>query len=148
MLRRKIEAISFMVVTFALLLSSSSAAKAEGRDGTYRGMIVCEKLKNSQFMLRAPLDVLVSGKTVIAARPVFNLKGTLVVSTEIATGSVADDGAIKFSSNWHGGASSFEGNYNGAITDKTGTLTGTQNWTTATGKETRNCTAALVLAGS
>ena len=99
-------------------------------------------------MLRAPLDVLISGKTVIAARPVFNLKGTLVVSTEIATGSVADDGAIKFSSNWHGGASSFEGNYNGAITDKTGTLTGTQNWTTATGKETRNCTAALVLAGS
>jgi hypothetical protein len=145
MLRRKLEAIGLVVVTCALM---SAAAMAEGRDGAYRGMIVCEKLKNSQFMLRAPLDVTISGKTVVAARPVFNVRGTLVVASEIATGSIADDGTIKFNSNWQGGGSSFEGSYSGTIVDKTGTLTGTQNWTTATGKETRNCTAAIILSGS
>ncbi len=145
MLRRKLEAIGWVVVT---LTSMSQAALAEGRDGAYRGTIVCEKLKNSQFILRAPLDVTISGKSVVAARPVFNLPGTLVVASEIATGSIADDGTIKFNSTWHGGGSSFEGSYSGTITEKTGTLTGTQNWTTATGKETRNCTAAIVLTGS
>ena len=145
MLRRKWEAVGAVVITLAL---STAAAMAEGRDGAYRGTIVCEKLKNSQFMLRAPLDVTISGSTVIAARPVFNLQGTFVVSSEIATGSIGDDGAIKFNSSWHGGGSSFEGSYSGVIVDKTGTLTGTQNWTTNTGKETRNCSAALVQVGS
>ena len=145
MLRRKLEAIGLVIVTCALM---SAAAMAEGRDGAYRGTIVCEKLKNSQFILRAPLDVTISGKTVVAARPVFNVRGTLVVASEIATGSIADDGTIKFNSNWQGGGSSFEGSYSCTIVDKTGTLTGTQNWTTATGKETRNCTAAIVLSGS
>jgi hypothetical protein len=145
MLRRKLEAIGLVVVTLAL---SSQAALAEGRDGDYRGTIVCSKLNNSQFMLRAPLDVTISGKTVVAARPVFNLRGTLVVATEIATGSIADDGTIKFNSTWHGGGSSFAGSYSGTITDKTGTLTGTQDWTTVNGKETRSCSAAIVLSGS
>jgi hypothetical protein len=144
MLRRKWEAVGVVVITLAL----SASALAEGRDGAYRGMIVCEKLKNSQFMLRAPLDVTISGSTVIAARPVFNLQGTLVVSSEIAIGSIGEDGAIKVNSNWRGGGSSFEGSYSGVIVDKTGTLTGTQSWTTNTGKETRNCSAALVQVGS
>jgi hypothetical protein len=145
MLWRKLEAIGLVVVTLALL---SQAALAEGRDGDYRGMMVCTKLNNSQFILRAPLDITISGKTAVAARPVFNLKGTLVVASEIATGSIADDGTIKFNSTWHGGGSSFEGSYSGTITEKTGTLTGTQSWTTANGKETRNCSAAIVLTGS
>jgi hypothetical protein len=145
MLRRKLEAIGLVVVTCAIL---SGPALAEGRDGDYRGMMVCTKLSNSQFILRAPLDITVSGKTVVAARPVFNLKGTLVVASEIATGTIADDGSIKFNSTWHGGGSSFEGSYSGTIAEKTGTLTGTQNWTTVNGKEIRNCTAAIVLTGS
>jgi hypothetical protein len=85
---------------------------------------------------------------VVAARPVFNLRGTLVVASEIATGTIADDGAITFNSKWHGGGSSFAGSYSGVIAEKTGTLTGTQNWTTANGKEVRNCSAAIVLTGS
>jgi len=145
MLRRMLEAIGLVVVSLAMM---SNAAMAEGRDGAYRGTIVCTKLNNSQFILRAPLDITVSGKTVVAARPVFNLPGTLVVATEIATGSIADDGAISFNSKWHGGGSSFAGSYSGMIGDKTGTLTGTQDWTTVNGKETRNCSAAIVLTGS
>ncbi len=144
MLRRKLEAIGLVIVTLAML----SPAMAEGRDGAYRGTIVCTKLNNSQFILRAPLDITVSGKTVVAARPVFNLRGTQVVATEIATGSIGDGGVIKFDSTWHGGGSSFAGSYSGTITDKTGTLTGTQEWTTVNGKETRNCSAAIVLSGS
>lgn len=144
MLRRKLEAIGLAVATLTL---ACTAAMAEGRDGIYRGTIVCEKLKNSQFMLRAPLDVTINGAQVIAARPVFNLQGTFVVSTEIATGSIADDGTIKFNSNWKGGGSSFEGSYSGVMAEKTGTLTGTQSWVTNTGKETRSCTAALVQVG-
>jgi len=84
MLRRKLEAIGLVVVTLAL---SSQTALAEGRDGDYRGMMVCTKLNNSQFILRAPLDITISGKTVVAARPVFNVRGTLVVASEIATGA-------------------------------------------------------------
>lgn len=145
MLRRKLEAIGLVVVSLAMM---STVAMAEGRDVSYRGTIVCEKLKNSQFMLRAPLDITISGKTVVAARPVFNLPGTLVVATEIATGTLADDGTINFNSSWRGGASSFEGSYKGTIVDKTGTITGTQDWTTVTGKETRNCSAAIVQNGS
>lgn len=145
MLRRKLEAIGLVVGALAL---SAQAALAETRDGDYRGMMVCTKLSNSQFILRAPLDITISGKTVVAARPVFNVKGTLVVASEIATGSIGDDGAIKFNSVWHGGrGSSFEGSYSGMITDKTGTLTGTQNWTTANGKEVRSCSAAIVSTG-
>jgi hypothetical protein len=142
---RTLQVMGFIIATLAI---TSGAAKAEGRDGAYRGMIVCEKLKNSQFVLRAPLDITINGKTVVAARPVFNLRGTLVVATEIATGTVADDGSINFNSTWSGGGSSFEGSYKGTITDKTGTITGTQNWTTVTGKETRNCSGAIVQNGS
>jgi hypothetical protein len=131
-------------VAIATLAFVSQAAMAEVRDGAYRGMIVCEKLKNSPFILRAPLDISVSGKAVIAVRPIFNIRGTRVVASEIATGTVADDGSIKFSSNWHGGGTSFEGSYSGVIGDKSGTLIGMQNWTTAAGKETRNCSAAFV----
>jgi hypothetical protein len=145
MLRRKLEAIGSVVVTCAIL---SGPAIAEGRDGAYRGTMVCTKLSNSQFILRAPLDITISGKAVVAARPVFDLQGRFVVASEIATGSIGDDGAISFSSNWQGGASSFAGTYSGTITEKTGTLTGTQNWTTVNGKEIRNCTAAIVLTGS
>ncbi|HTT48376.1 MAG TPA: hypothetical protein VMG39_10300 [Pseudolabrys sp.] len=141
MLRRP-EAIGLAIVA---LFSISKVAEADAFDGTYRGMIVCEKLKTSQFMLRAPLDIIVNGKTAIAARPIFNLKGTLVVGSEIATGAVADDGTIKLSSNWKGAAAHFKGSYSGVLTNKGATLTGTQAWTTSEGEQqTRACTAAVV----
>ena len=107
-------------------------------------MIVCEKLNTTQFMLRAPFDVIITGKNAVAARPIFNLKGTLVVGSEIATGTVADDGTIKLSSNWKAGGWSYQGNYTGVLTEKSGTLTGAQAWTMPEGNQSRSCTAALV----
>jgi hypothetical protein len=138
---KMVEAISLATV---ILVPMSNPAAADGFDGTYRGMIVCEKLNTSQFMLRAPFDILIAGKNAVAARPVFNLKSTLVVGNEIATGTVADDGTIKLSSNWKAGGSTYQGSYGGVLTEKSGTLTGTQAWTMPEGQQTRNCTIALV----
>jgi hypothetical protein len=140
----KLKTIGLAIFVFVPM---SSMVMADGFDGIYRGMIVCEKLKTSQFMLEAPLDIMISGKVAIAARPIFNLKGDRVVGSEIATGAVADDGTIKLSSNWKGG-SSFQGNYGGMIAGKGGTLTGTQVWTLPDGQQTRTCTGAVVQPGT
>ena len=129
-------------LTFVALVPASAAA--DQLDGAYRGMIVCEKLQTSQFMLRAPLDITISGKTAIAARPIFNRLGTRVVGSEIATGTVGDDGAIKLSSNWKAGGASYQGSYGGTLTGKGGTLTGTQAWTMPEGQQSRACTAAVI----
>ena len=139
--------VGMLGVALATLMSVGQAS-ADTLDGAYRGTIVCEKMKNSQFMLQAPFDVTVSGKSVIAARPIFNLKGTRVVASEIATGTLADDGTVRLVSNWKGAGSSFQGNYGGALTDKGAALTGTQAWTTADGAQTRACTVAIIQAKS
>ncbi|HEX3494448.1 MAG TPA: hypothetical protein VHT48_03610 [Methylocella sp.] len=141
MLWKSVEAIGLATVIFVPM---SHPAAADGFDGTYRGTLVCDKLNTTQFMLRAPFDVIVTGKNVVAARPVFNRKGTVVVGSEIATGTIADDGTIKLSSNWKAGGSSYQGSYGGVLTEKSGTLTGTQAWTMPEGQQTRTCTAALV----
>ena len=138
---RTVGAFGLAIVAFA---SAAGMAAADALDGAYRGMIVCEKLQTSQFMLRAPFDIMINGKTAVAARPIFNLKGTLVVGSEIATGTVADDGTIKLSSTWKAGGSSYQGSYGGVLTGKGGTLTGTQAWTMPQGQQTRNCTAAVI----
>lgn len=141
MLRKFVESVSLAIVIFVPM---SHPAAADGLDGIYRGTLVCDKLNTTQFMLRAPFDVIVTGKNVIAARPVFNLNGTFVIGSEIATGTVTDDGTIKLSSNWKAGGSSYQGSYGGVLTEKSGTLTGTQAWTMPEGQQTRDCTAALV----
>lgn len=141
MRRKEFEAIGAAI---AALVWIPGLAAADTLDGAYRGMIVCEKLQTSQFMLRAPFDLMINGKTAIAARPIFNLKGTLVVGSEIATGTVADDGSIKLSSTWKAGGSSYQGSYGGTLNGKGGTLTGTQAWTMPEGQQSRNCTAAVI----
>jgi len=141
MSRQTLKVMGFALVS---LVAVSRVAAAEALDGAYRGMIVCEKMKNSQFQLRAPLDITISGKTALAARPIFNLRGDRVVGSEIATGTVADDGSIKFNSNWNGGGTLYQGNYGGVVTAKGGTFTGTQAWTTRDGPQERTCTAAFV----
>ena len=97
MARRNFKAIGLAIVAF---VSTSGMAGADALDGAYRGMIVCEKLQTSQFMLRTPFDIMIT------------------VGSEIATGTVGDDGTIKLSSNWH--------SYGGTLTGKGGKLTGTQ----------------------
>lgn len=133
-------------VAFAALALAAAplAAGAEPLDGSYRGTIVCEKLKDAADILRAPFDMVVSGKTVAVARPVFNRTGTRTLGSEVATGSIEESGAVKLNSRWSMGGFSFEGTYSGSINAKVGTLIGTQNWTMPRGKETRSCTVAFV----
>ena len=142
MLRKAFEAIGAAI----LIVASMSYPAAAGFDGAYRGGIVCAKLNTTQFMLRAPFDLVITGANAIAARPIFNLKGTLVVGSEIATGTVADDGTIKLSTNWKAGGSSYLGSYTGVLTEKSGTLTGAQAWTMPEGQQNRSCTIAVVRA--
>jgi hypothetical protein len=142
MLRKAFEAIGAAI----LIVASMSYPAAAGFDGAYRGGIVCAKLNTTQFMLRAPFDLVIAGASAIAARPIFNLKGTLVVGSEIATGTVADDGTIKLNSNWKAGGSSYLGSYTGVLTEKSGTLTGAQAWTMPEGQQNRSCTIAVVRA--
>ena len=137
-------AVGIIGLAIAVFVLAPGLAAADTYDGSYRGMIVCEKLQTSQFMLRAPFDIMITGKTAIAARPIFNRQGTLVVGSEIATGTVGDDGAIKLVSTWFGNGSTSQGNYSGTLNGKTGTLTGTQAWTMPEGQQTRSCTAAVV----
>ena len=141
MTRFKFAALGLATIT---LVPASGLAKADGVDGTYRGMIVCEKMKASRFMLRAPFDIVVSGKTVVAARPIFNQRGNRVVGSEIATGTLADDGSLKLVSSWTGGIASYQGSYGGTLTGKGGTFTGTQDWTVSDKHEMRSCTMAVV----
>jgi hypothetical protein len=120
------------------------AARAQALDGAYRGTVVCSKLQKSKFILRAPLDITISGKTVVAARPVFNLTGARVAGSELITGTVGDDGSLKLGSNWSGGEVTFQGSYAGSIVGQGGTLSGSQAWTGPQGTEQRTCTAAFV----
>lgn len=135
-------------LALAAWMATTGLAAAETFDGAYRGMIVCEKLSASPGMLRAPFDITIAGKTVVAARPIFNRQGTRVVGSEIATGTVGDDGAIKLVSNWNGGNTSYQGNYGGTLTGKGGTLTGTQAWVMPQGQQSRTCTLAVIQAKS
>jgi hypothetical protein len=128
----------------AVVALVSIAPAAQARDGAYRGMIVCEKMKNAPFILRAPFDITVNGKAVMAARPVFNLRGTRVVGSEIAAGTLGDDGSITLTSAWKAGRASFQGSYGGSLGDKGGVLTGTQSWSVPDGTRSRACSVAIV----
>lgn len=140
------------VLAFVLLTGATSlspAARADSFEGAYRGMIVCDKLKEASDILRAPFDMIVTGNTAIFARPVFNRRGTLVLGTELGTGNIDESGRVTLKSAWSLGKASYHGDYSGNIKGKTGTLAGTQAWKVPdSGEETRNCTVAFAQRGS
>jgi hypothetical protein len=122
------------------------SAMAQSLDGPYRGMYVCEKMKISPDILRAPIDLVVSGTSVRFGRPLFNWNGTRVTGTELASGTV-DDGKIHLSSEWFVRGFAFQGAYDGTLNASGGTLTGTQSWHGPDGESgSRTCTAAIVAA--
>ena len=130
------------VLAALVLLAFQAAARAESFDGAYRGSIVCAKLTFNADILRAPFDMVVTGKSVMFARPVFDRLGNRVVGSELGTGTVEDNGALKLTSSWSAGVFSYQGAYAGTINGKTGALTGTQAWTMPRGKQTRDCMIA------
>lgn len=131
-------------VTASLLAAPVSA---QSFDGAYRGSYVCEKTRAARGVLRVPLDLLVSGSTVRFGRPLFNLKGTRVIGTELAAGTIGDTGKMHLGSEFVVLGFSVQGAYDGTLDGHGGTFTGIQSWHWPDGRSgSRTCTAALVLA--
>lgn len=115
----------------------------------YRGTFVCEKLPGSADILHVPLDVAIRGNQVESARPLFNLRGTRVLGSELGWGSVDDGGKVHITSTWDVRGIVVHGDYSGTITPGGGTLTGTQSWHGQGGEpRSRTCQAALVPAAN
>jgi hypothetical protein len=111
----------------------------------YRGMFVCEQQRGGVDILHVPLDIVLRGNEIQFARPLFNLRGTRVLGSELGNGSVDASGKIHVTSNWEYGGITVDGDYSGTLTPNAGTLTGTQSWRDPSGQaRSRTCQAALV----
>jgi hypothetical protein len=116
-------------------------------DGHYQGMLVCERFPAAPGILRAPLDIIVSGTDVRFARPTFTLDGSRVTGSEMASGTLAADGKVVFASKGENVNASYQASYSGTLSLSGGTLTGTQTFSTPAGNRTRTCHAAFVKTG-
>ncbi len=126
-----------------LTLLSAPALAQESLDGYYQGTLVCEKMPMAPGILRAPLDMILNGNAVIFARPVFNINGTRVLGSEIATGSLSD-GTLHLISIGGTYGARYQAEYTGTISGHGGTLTGTQSWSFRGSTRQRACVAAFV----
>lgn len=132
---------------FLISAPGVSFAQQPSLEGAYRGSLVCEHLAGTAGILRGPLDMVVSGTNVIAARPIFNRDGSRVVGSEIAMGAVSADGTLRLTSTWTTAGASFKGTYNGTLSATGGTLSGTEAWTMSPangGNVSRMCYGAYV----
>ena len=136
----------------ALLVGSlvATSARAQVIEGKFRGMYVCEKLPTTRDILLAPIDLVIKGDAVQFARPLFNLNGTRVVGTEMATGTINGDGQLHLTSEWSFLGNTANGDYSGSLTKTGGTMTGKQTWNGpgGTAPVVRTCTVALVPAAA
>lgn len=115
----------------------------------YRGTFVCERQSGTTDILHVPLDIAVRGSEVQFARPLFNLRGTRVLGSELGDGSVEPSGKIHMTSTWNYYGIAVHGDYNGMLTPTSGTLTGTQSWRGPDGEaRSRTCQIALVPAAN
>jgi hypothetical protein len=123
----------------------ATAASAQTPDGAYRGSYVCEKTQVTRGVLRVPIDLQVSGGNVRFGRPLFNLDGTRVTGTELASGTIDQAGKVHLASDYVVLGFAVQGSYDGAIGAHGGTFTGTQSWRWPDGRPgSRTCVAALV----
>jgi hypothetical protein len=113
-------------------------------------MYVCEKLPTTRDILLAPIDLVIKGDNVQFARPLFNLNGTRVVGTEMATGTINSEGQLHLTSEWTFLGNTANGDYSGNLTKTGGTMMGKQTWTGSGGAApvVRTCTVALVPAAT
>jgi hypothetical protein len=142
--RSNLVALGFL---FVISVPGAGFAQQQSNDGAYRGSVVCEHLSGTTGILRAPLDIVVSGTSVVAARPLFNRDGSRVVGSEIATGTVNSDGTLRLTSSWAAAGASFKGTYSGTLNATGGTMTGTESWTRSPangGSVSRTCYGAYV----
>ena len=136
--------------TLALAIAATASllaapAGAESLDGAYRGSYVCEKTQATRNIVRVPIDLVVTGTDVRFGRPLFNLKGTRVTGTEMASGTIDAAGKVHLNSEYVVLGFAVHGAYDGTMGAHGGTLTGTQSWRWPNGNPgNRTCVAALV----
>ena len=135
--------LALAIATMAPLLAAP--VRAETIDGAYRGSYVCEKTQATKNILRVPLDLVVNGTDVRFGRPLFNLQGTRVTGTEMASGTIDAAGKAHLNSEYVVLGFAVRGAYDGTIGAHGGTLTGTQSWQWPDGSPgSRTCVAAFV----
>jgi hypothetical protein len=100
---------SLTLVVVVGLLQVGTTAHAQSAEGVFRGTIVCEKMPAALDILHAPLDMNIRGNDVLFARPLFNWNGTLVVGSELGTGTVDPEGKLHLTSSWYASGVAFEG---------------------------------------
>lgn len=148
------------VVPFAAIVVVAGAARAQNDSpnqtqpppslaNAYRGMFVCEQQAGSADILQVPLDVAVRGSEIQFARPLFNLRGTRVLGSELGDGSVDASGKVHVTSTWDYRGITVHGDYSGTLTSTGGTFSGTQTWRGLGGEaRSRTCQVALVPAAN
>jgi hypothetical protein len=143
------------VLADLLLCAASAQAQPQSNNqsqspaNAYRGMFVCEKAPGSVDILHVPADLAVRGDQAQFARPLFNLRGTRVLGTEMAAGPIDANGTVHLNSTWSIRGITVHGDYSGTLTPNGGTLSGTQSWHGRDGEDhTRTCHAALVPAAN
>ena len=152
----KLQTIAVAAVAVVSLAAFAAKAHAEDAtpavtppslDGHYQGMLVCERLPNAPGALRAPLDIIISGSDARFARPMFNIEGTRVTGSEMASGTLGSDGRVVLVSKGENGIATFTASYGGMLSISGGTLSGTQTFSTPGGTRTRACHGAFVKIG-
>ena len=145
-----------VALAFAVLAASFVTAAAQSEDQTrapvqqplahaYRGAFVCEKQPAAADILHVPADLMIRGDQVQFGRPMFNLRGTRVIGSELGSGSVDGEGAVNLVSSWRFRGISIRGVYEGKLTASGGALAGTQTWQGPDGvRRSRSCQIALV----
>jgi hypothetical protein len=107
------------------------------------------KAPGSADILNVPADLAIRGDQVQFARPLFNLRGTRVLGSEMAADSIDPSGTVHLTSTWSVRDITVHGNYRGTLTPSAGALTGTQSWHGLDGAgHSRTCQVALVLAAN
>jgi hypothetical protein len=146
MINKQSFVLSALAVGAAVGTLVSVNASALALEGKFGGAYVCEKTPFTRDILRTPLDLVIHANNVQFARPLFNLKGTRVLGSELGTGTIDADGKLHLSSTWTYLGNTAVGDYSGTLTASGGTLIGTQTWTGPQGTSPviRACTAALV----
>lgn len=134
-------ALAIAAVLTGPVLAQSVADSAPSLDGSYKGVLVCAQFPEQHEVLRVPLDLMISGKSIRFSRPIEN--GRSVVGNEMGDGTI-DAGGVRLSSSGTSFGAHFEGKYSGAITVDGGTLIGVQSWTMSGVTRTRPCNAAFV----
>jgi hypothetical protein len=137
-----------LILLTLLLMSASLAGAAQAADhpqqATYSGSYVCQKMGAATGILRVPIDLVIRDDSVQFARPLLDGRGTQVVGSEMAFGTIDSDGQLHIKSHWNNGGLSINAEYTGMLTATGATLVGTQTFHAGGMTGTRTCTAALV----